>query len=143
MRFQLLPMTIDDFDEALTLWQVSSGVGLNEADTRQGIAQYLERNPGLSLVARHSNQMVGAVLCGHDGRRGYLHHLAVARSQQRQGIGRALVEACLVSLGRVGILRCNIFVREGNEQGRAFWRKLGWTTRDGLLTMQSGLLSAE
>ena len=88
--WQLRPMRIADYDEVLALWQKSEGVGLGESDDRAAIAAYLARNPGLSLVAVAGKRTVGAVLCGHDGRRGYLHHLAAASSHRRQGIARAL-----------------------------------------------------
>src|SRR5580692_3692620 len=100
MNCTIEPMTIADFDDVTALWQKTEGVGLNESDTREAIAIFLERNPGLSLIARDGRRkIIGAVLCGHDGRRGYLHHLAVASEHRRQGIGKTLVEACLSKLG--------------------------------------------
>ena len=73
--------------------------------------------------------MIGAVLCGHDGRRGYLNHLAVARDHRGRGIGRALVAASLARLRAIGIGRCNLLVFEDNAQGKEFWRHLGWQER--------------
>ena len=106
------PMTADDYDEVADLWRNTEGIGLDEhVDAREGIAGYLARHPGLSFVARQEGRIVGAVLCGHDGRRGYLHHLAVAAAWRRKGIGRALVEACLTGLGSVGIPKCKIVGR--------------------------------
>jgi putative acetyltransferase len=87
-------MTIAEYDEVLALWQATEIMGLSEADSREGVAAYLQRNDGLSLLARHSGRLVGAVLCDHDGRRAYLHHLAVARDFRHRGIGRALVAIC-------------------------------------------------
>src|SRR2546421_4865159 len=100
-------MTIDDFDEVHRLWGKTEGVGLNESDSRPNVASYLERNSGMSFVARHGTKLVGAVLCGHDGRRGYLHHLAVAKKHRRKGLGKKLVAACFAQLARSGILKCN------------------------------------
>ncbi|TLN13669.1 N-acetyltransferase, partial [bacterium] len=79
MAIEYRPMTIDDYDEIIELWKTTEGVGLSDADSRRGINLFLQRNPNLSVVARDEDKLVGAVLCGHDGRRGYLHHLAVAR----------------------------------------------------------------
>ena len=132
----LRPFTIDDFDAATSLWLVTEGVGLNESDTREGIASYLDRNPGLSLVAEIDSQIVGAVLCGHDGRRGFLNHLAVARSHRGCGLGRQLVEACLARLEPLGIPKCNIYLYADNDAGAAFWRHLGWRDRAELKVMQ-------
>ena len=126
-----------DYAAVNALWQASEGVGLNESDTRAGIAAFLERNPHLSLVATDATgAIVGAVLCGHDGRRGYLHHLAVAPAHRRRGLGRALVEQCLRRLRVVGILKCNLFLYASNAAGRAFWLRHGWAARDDLVLVQ-------
>ena len=85
-------MTLADYEEVLRLWQNTEGVGLNESDTRPAIASYLKRNRGMSFVAREGKQIVGAVLCGHDGRRGTLYHLAIAPTHRRAGLGTKLVE---------------------------------------------------
>lgn len=132
-------MTIADYDTALRLWQGTEGVGLNESDTRENIARYLERNPGLSRVVAEGSEIVGAVLCGHDGRRGYLHHLAVAKAHRKQGLGRQLVEAGLAGLARQDIPKCNIFLFVGNAAGEAFWKLNGWNKRADLQVMQTTL----
>ncbi len=130
-------MTAADFPEVLALWAATKGVGLNESDTPEHLGIYLQRNPGLSLVARDpARRIVGAVLCGHDGRRGYLNHLAVAEEQRGLGVGRLLVDTCLAGLKRVGIKRCNIFVFADNDEGMAFWRHTGWALRDDVRMMQ-------
>lgn len=116
----------------------AEGVGLNESDNRRAIGRYLRRNPGLSQVAVSGNRVVAVVLCGHDGRRGYLHHLAVARKWRRKGIGKALVAACLGRLRREAIPKCNLFLYATNKPGRAFWKRLGWTVRGDLRLAQHG-----
>jgi len=127
---------LSDYDAVLTLWRRTEGVGLNESDTRSAVASYLRRNAGLSCVAAQGGEIVGAVLCGHDGRRGYLHHLAVARRHRRRGIGRRLVAACLAKLGRLGITRCNLFIFADNAAGKKFWAHRGWKLRRELRLMQ-------
>jgi len=139
MRSHIQPMKLSDFDEVLRLWQNSEGVGLNESDTRPAIALYLKRNRGMSFVARDGKTLVGAVLCGHDGRRGYLHHLAIASTHRRKGLGTKLVERCLAELKRIGILKCNIFVYAHNISGERFWRSNGWKKRDDLCMIQKSL----
>ena len=130
MDISIKPMTLTDYDEAIALWKSSEGIGLNESDTRPAIALFLERNPGLSLVARDGGgRLVGAVITGHDGRRGYLYHLAVAASHRRRGIGLRLVNECLVALKKLGIPRCNIFVYADNEEGKKFWKLHNWQER--------------
>ena len=135
----ITPLTAADIAEALELWTASEGVGLRGADQPEPLARYLSRNPGLSLAARDGGRMVGAVLCGHDGRRGYLHHLAVAASHRRRGIGRELVERCLDGLRRKGISKCHLFVYHHNADGQAFWRGIGWHARDDILLMSRNL----
>jgi putative acetyltransferase len=96
---------------------------------------FLQRNPGLSLVAENSGELVGAILCGHDGRRGYLHHLAIREDQRLKGLGSELVMNCLQQLKAAGIEKCHIFVFGDNVQGIGFWTKLGWETRHDLNIM--------
>ena len=118
MKMEIDEMTTADYDDVTELWRNTEGVGLDaDTDTREGIAAYLARNPALSYVARCDGRVVGAVLCGHDGRRGYLHHLAVTLTARHEGIGRALVAACLAKLGQVGIRKCSIFLFSDNEAG--------------------------
>jgi putative acetyltransferase len=133
-------MTIDDFDEVHRLWDKTEGVGLNESDSNPKIRAYLKRNPGMSFVARRGTEIVGAVLCGHDGRRGYLQHLTVAKMHRRNGIGRDLVAACFSKLAETGILKCNIFVYADNGEGKLFWKHQGWVERKDLLLMQKAVM---
>ncbi len=136
MSHRIETMSLSDFDQVTRLWQNTEGVGLNESDSRHAIAQFLAHNRGMSFVVRVGTEIVGVVLCGHDGRRGYLHHLAVAKSYRNQGLGKKLVEACLAQLERAGIHKCNIFVYASNADGEEFWKHNGWSARADLLVMQ-------
>ena len=127
---------IEDQDAVVALWRRTEGVGLSESDTRRAIAAFLRRNPRFSFVAEKDGRIVGAVLCGHDGRRGYLHHLAVAKRHRQHGIGRRLVDACLAKLRRAGIQKCNIFIFAANTAGMKFWTHIGWELRTELHLMQ-------
>lgn len=129
-------LRLADFAEILALWKRTEGLGLNASDRREAIGRYLRRNPGLSLVATVRGRIIGTLLCGHDGRRGYLHHLAVARRWRRRGVGRKLVTACLTKLRAEGIPKCNLFLFSSNRAGQAFWRHLGWNVRPDLLLVQ-------
>jgi ribosomal protein S18 acetylase RimI-like enzyme len=128
-------MMMADYDDALALWRRMEGIGLSEADSRPNIEAFLLRNPGLSFVARNGAELAGAVLCGNDGRRGYLHHLAVSPEMRLSGIGKRLVEMCFEGLSRKGIRKCHIFVKTDNEEGRRFWRRVGWSDRSDILIM--------
>jgi ribosomal protein S18 acetylase RimI-like enzyme len=135
----LRAMTPADYHAVLALWRASEGIGLNESDTREAIAAYLMRNPGFSLVTEIEGVIVGALLSGHDGRRGYLHHLAVASPHRRRGLGRALVDESLARLHAQGIAKCNIFLFANNAAGRAFWLREGWTPREDLVLVQKAI----
>ena len=128
-------MSMADYPEVYALWDGMPGIGLSSADSPDAIALYLEHNPGMSFTARKSGRLLGAVLCGHDGRRGYLQHLAVAPDARHKGIGRALVDRCLTTLAAEGITRCHIFVYTDNETGLGFWEAAGWFRRGNLLIM--------
>ncbi|MCA9038825.1 MAG: GNAT family N-acetyltransferase [Planctomycetaceae bacterium] len=131
-NFEIRPFTIADYDVVLKLWKKSDGVALSAADEREAIALYLDRNPGLSLLATQGESILGTLLCGHDGRRAYLHHLAVEESSRRLGIGRALVMRALGNLSKAGIDKCHVLVLDTNEIGATFWKELGWEPRTGL-----------
>jgi len=133
LKMTITEMTIDNYDEVMSLWKNSDGVGLDkDTDTKPRTSLYLQRNPGLSFVALDKKRIVAAVLCGHDGRRGYMHHLAVSRDYQKTGIGRALVERVLGKLRQIGIRKCNIHVFDSNEKAKDFYKSLGWEERDNL-----------
>ncbi len=126
------PFAATDHAAARSLWERTEGVGLGPADEIDAIAAFLVRNPGLSFVAEDDGHIVGTILVGHDGRRGLIHHLAVAGSHRRRGVGRLLVDAGLEALGRTGIGKCHLFVFENNSDGQAFWEAIGAERRDGL-----------
>ncbi len=132
MNINITEMTTADYDEVLALWQGTEGLGLHsdECDSREGVSRYLVRNPGICFVAREGEKFIGVVLCGNDGRRGYLNHLAVAEEYRRRGIGTALVARCTAALKEMGIAKCNLFVFAANEGALEFWRKLGWSCWD-------------
>jgi putative acetyltransferase len=136
----LRPFRFADYDAVLALWRRCQGIGLGASDTRARIVAYLRRNPGFSFVAQRNGKLVGAILGGHDGRRGYLHHLAVAKRHRRAGLGRQLVDSCLEKLREAGIEKCNIFVFAGNADGMKFWARTGWGERPDLCLLQVNLL---
>lgn len=132
---QVRPMVEEDIPAALALWQGLPGIGLRDADSPDALARYLRRNPGCSFVAVLDGGLVGVSLAGHDGRRGYLHHVAVAPDHQRHGIGRMLVDACLTALKAEGIEKVHLFVKADNAAGRRFWESAGWRERTDLVVM--------
>ncbi len=126
-------MTLEHYERAFALWRATPGIGVSAADTRGAIARYLERNPGSSFVATRGDAVVGTVLGGHDRRRGYLHHLAVAADCRGLGIGAELVRRCIAALSREGLDKTHLFVHADNELGLGFWRRAGWQQRDDIV----------
>jgi ribosomal protein S18 acetylase RimI-like enzyme len=137
------PMDEEDIPAALALWQGMPGIGLSDADSPPALARYLARNPGGSFVASRDGELVGVSLAGHDGRRGYLHHVAVAPAFQKTGIGKQLVAASLAALQAEGITRVHIFVKADNDVGKAFWRHTGWRERGDISMMSIDLAASE
>jgi N-acetylglutamate synthase len=126
---------IDDYDKAVALWNLVEGVEVAEGDSKEEICAYLLRNPGLSRVAEENGTIVGAVLCGHDGRRGLIYHLAVTPAYHGKGIGRLLVQKCLTRLRATGIARALILVASNNAGAHSFWLRTGWEDVPGAFLM--------
>lgn len=137
VRLQGRVMAARDLKAVVAFWKATPGVGLNESDTIPALQAFLRRNPGQSLVVTAGKKVVGAVLCGNDGRRGYLHHLAVAPSHRGRGLGSAMVGECLKVLKMQGIDKCNIFVFADDRKARRFWEGSGWKVRGDLLVLQA------
>lgn len=127
------PFREEHIDPALALWRRTEHVGVSVGDEPASIARFLARNAGLSFVALDPGRVIGAVLCGHDGRRGYLYHLAVEEGHRRKGVGGALLASCLDALRGAGIGKCHAFVFHENPFGERFWRRRGWESREDLL----------
>lgn len=127
--FTIRIMTINDYDSVIALMNSTPGVSVRDADSRESTSRYLQRNPGMSFVAEVDAALVGCVMCGHDGRRGYLQHLVVVPDYRRQGIANALVEHCLVRLESEGILKCHLDVFKTNHAAADYWTQQGWQLR--------------
>jgi N-acetylglutamate synthase len=126
---------IDDYGAVVELWKRVAGLEIAEGDDREGVAQFLVRNSELSRVATDGSTIVGAALCGHDGRRGHIYHLAVDPTYRRRGLGKRLLDECLEGLRRAGVKRVIIMVADDNPRGREFWKRCGWEEITGAITM--------
>ena len=124
------PMIIEDYDEVYAMWLITSKRALSSADERGQIERYLKRNEGLSQVAVIDGKIVGTVLAGHDGRRGFIHHMAVLPEYRRRHIGHALAEKAIEKIKSEGIEKTHIFCYRDNETGQKFWRDFGFVKRD-------------
>lgn len=127
---EIRPMTAEDYDEIFAMWQMTTKRALSEADSRENIKFYLNRNPGMSKVAVADGEIVGTVLCGHDGRRGFIHHMAVKEDFRRHNIASKMAKAAIQSLQSEGIGKTHIFCYTNNNLGQSFWSALGWQKRE-------------
>ena len=126
-------MLINDYDKIYDLWLNTPGMGLNDIDdSREGIEKYLLRNPETCFVAEKDNKIIGIIMSGNDGRRGYIHHTAVSVSERNQGIGHALLEHAMNALKVEGINKVALVVFKRNEIGNEFWENQGFTIREDL-----------
>lgn len=133
-------MDISDYEAVYALWLSCKGMGLNDIDdSRDGIEKYLKRNPSTCFVATDCGQIVGVILSGNDGRRGFIHHTAVSPSRRCEGIGRALVDTALNALKAEGISKIALVVFERNKDGNAFWEKCGFESRSDLVYRNKAL----
>lgn len=128
------PMTIADYDGVYDLWISTPGMGLNTTDdSREGIAQYLRRNPTTCFVAEEAGRIIGVIIAGHDGRRGFIYHTAVRPECRKQGIATQLVEHAMDALEKEGIHKAALVVFERNVLGNAFWESIGFEERTDLV----------
>jgi len=132
-------MQKSDYRGAVSLWRSLPGLGLSGADEETQIHKFLDQNPDTCFVAIVNGKVIGTVLGGNDGRRGYLYHLAVDLKYQKSGIGKILVRRCLDSLRASGLQKCHIFVISDNAEGIKFWEHNGWTLRNDILVMSMDL----
>lgn len=130
---QIRVMTIDDYEQVAGLWHSIEGFGIRSMDdSREGVEQFLRRNPTTSVVAVDGVRVVGAILCGHDGRRGCLYHVCVAKDHRKQGIGQTMVDFCVEALKKEKINKVSLIAFTSNAVGNAFWQSIGWTRREDL-----------
>ncbi|MBN2048396.1 MAG: GNAT family N-acetyltransferase [Anaerolineaceae bacterium] len=127
-------MKAEDYEGVYQLWLRTPGMGLNDVDDSEaGICKYLARNPNTCFVAKENDQVIGVILSGHDGRRGYIHHTAVDLNLRNKGIGTALLNHALDALKEEGISKAALVVFARNEIGNQFWDHQGFTTREDLI----------
>ena len=133
-------MRIDDYEQVYELWMSCAGMGLNNLDdSKEGIVKFLKRNPDTCFVADVENVIVGAILVGNDGRRGYIYHTAVNPQYRNQGIAKNLVDTSVTALQKIGINKAAFVVFDRNEAGNDFWDKMGFTVRNDLVYRNKAL----
>ena len=131
--FTIRTMTADDYEGVYGLWMTIKGFAIRSIDdSRESVERFLRRNPTTSVVAEEDGRIVGAILCGHDGRRGCLYHVCVSQDCRMRGIGKAMVAFCMENLKKEQINKVSLIAFTSNDKGNAFWKSIGWTKRDDL-----------
>lgn len=126
-------MTAEDYDQVRELWNSIKGFGIRSVDdSREGVERFLKRNPTTSVVAIEEGRIVGAILCGHDGRRGCLYHVCVHKDYRMRGIGKSMVIFAMEALKKEQINKVSLIAFTKNDIGNAFWKEIGWTKREDL-----------
>lgn len=137
---QIKKMTINDYEGVYQLWISTPGMGMRSIDdSKEGIAKYLNRNPETCFIAESENKIIGVILSGHDGRRGYIHHTAVNDTVRKQGIGTALVNAAIKALKEQGINKVALVAFSTNKLGNSFWESQGFKDRNDLVYRNKSL----
>lgn len=126
-------MTVEDYDKVYALWKTIRGFGIRSVDdSREGVERFIKRNPTTSIVAEEDGEIVGAILCGHDGRRGCFYHVCVREDHRKNGVGRKMALAAMEALKKEQISKVNLIAFCSNELGNRFWNSMGWTFREDL-----------
>lgn len=126
-------MTIEDYEGVYDLWMSIKGFAIRSIDdSRIGVERFLQRNPGTSVVAVEDGKIVGAILCGHDGRRGCMYHVCVRQDYRMRGIGKSMVVFAMEALKKENISKVSLIAFTKNDVGNAFWNRIGWTKREDL-----------
>ena len=131
--YTIRTMTIEDYEGVYALWMSIKGFAIRSIDdSKEGVARFLLRNPDTSVVAEEDGRIIGAILCGHDGRRGCLYHVCVRQECRMRGVGKAMVVYCMEKLKAEQISKVSLIAFTANDVGNAFWRRIGWTKREDL-----------
>ena len=133
LNYSIRVMTEEDYDEVYALWMGIHGFGIRSLDdSREGVTRFIRRNPTTSMVAVVEDKIVGAILCGHDGRRGCFYHVCVHADYRKQGIGKTMAVSCMRALQAEQINKVSLIAFKSNEVGNRFWKSVGWTFREDL-----------
>lgn len=131
--YEVRRMEIEDYDQVYALWMSIRGFSIRSIDdSREGVARFLKRNPDTSVVAVENGRVIGAILCGHDGRRGCLYHVCVQEEHRMRGVGKAMVVYAMRALRKEQISKVSLIAFTANDVGNAFWKSIGWTKREDL-----------
>ena len=131
--YKIEKMEIGDYDEIISLWENTEGVGLSGSDdSKKSIKKFISKNPDTCFVVKNNGAIIGTIMAGSDGRRGHIYHLMVKPEYRKQGIGRKLLDKVEEGLRKEGITKAFLVVFRENDIGNGFWEEVGYKTREDL-----------
>ena len=132
-EINIRPMAEEDYEKVYGLWRTIKGFGIRSMDdSKEGVTRFIRRNPSTSMVAETKGQIVGAILCGHDGRRGCFYHVCVREDYRKRGIGKNMAVKAMRALQEEQINKVCLIAFKKNEIVNSFWKSVGWTFREDL-----------
>ena len=126
MKYKIIEMNLDRYNDIIEFWQNTPGLWVGDDDSYEVSKIYFKRNPHSNFVARHEGKIIGTCKCSHDGRRGYIHHVAVKEEFRKQGIAKEMVDRCMEALKKDGIRKFRVFVLDNNPEALNFWKHIGF-----------------
>ncbi len=129
MKYKIIEMQLDRLNELIDFWKSCEGIYLSDDDEYENLKIYLKRNRKLNFIVLHENRIIATIKCSHDGRRGYIHHLAVQKEFRKEGIAIELINKCLEQLQKIGISKYRVFVQDSNKEAMKFWKHIGFEER--------------
>jgi len=132
MKIELFTMRY--YNEIIDLWK-RSGIEVSSSDTRDEIARLLKRNPDLFLIGKENEKVIAVVMGAFDGRRGYVHHLAIDSAYKKKKYGKMMMDELIEKFQIKKVHKVHLFIEKYNKKIVDFYRKLGWEVRDDLIMM--------
>ena len=132
-------MEASDILASIELWKTMKGLAIRGSDNIRDLTDHVNMNRKHNFVAISEEQIVGTVLGGFDGRRGYIYHLAVKQGFRKKGIGKELMERCFRSFKEINVSKCHMMVLKDNAEAQDFYKKIGCELRTEILVFSKNL----
>ncbi|MFX1456550.1 MAG: GNAT family N-acetyltransferase [Promethearchaeota archaeon] len=126
--------SMEFYDDIIQLWE-KAGISVSSSDSKEEINRMLIKNPDLFLIGRIQGKIIAVVMGGFDGRRGYVHHLAVHPEYQKEGNGRKIMNKLIEIFRQKEIHKVHLFIEKTNKEVINFYKNLGWELRKDLTMM--------
>jgi ribosomal protein S18 acetylase RimI-like enzyme len=126
--------SMKSYDRVIELWK-KAGISVGSSDTEDELEKMFQRNPELFLIGKEDEKLIAVVMGGFDGRRGYVHHLAVDPKYQKMGYGRQMMNILINRFINLGVHKIHLFIQKHNKKVFKFYKNLNWEIRDDIIMM--------